>query len=84
LQLLTLPVPRERHGYQFPFDTWVFLANRHSDVIFCSTLLARISRSTFCRIEHGVKDAVLHHHLKQVAGKFGLVHAESFRVFAQQ
>ncbi|HEY8274550.1 MAG TPA: hypothetical protein VIG56_08355, partial [Pseudolabrys sp.] len=22
LQLLTLPVPRERHGYQFPFDTW--------------------------------------------------------------
>ena len=34
LQLLTLPVPRERHGYQSPFDTWVFLANRHSNVYF--------------------------------------------------
>ena len=45
----------------------------------------RLSRRVAARrIEHGIKDAVLHHHLKQVAGEFGLVHAEGFRVFAQQ
>jgi hypothetical protein len=30
-----------------------------------------------------VTEGLLRHHLKQVAGEFGLVHADDFRVFAQ-
>ena len=41
------------------------------------------SRSTFCRIEDGIKEIVLRDHLKELRDKLGFVHADGFRPLAQ-